>query len=47
MKYISTVLLLLLIGCGSIFKHKQDFKNIGHEIVDEEVDDLIDEEKKV
>lgn len=43
MKIFSILFVLLLTSCNSIVKHKEDFKLIGHDMVDEGIDDAVDE----
>jgi uncharacterized protein YceK len=46
MKLISIVMLILLTGCGALIKHEGDIKLIGHDLMDEELDDLAKEKDK-
>ena len=40
MKLISILCLVTLVGCNSIHNHKDDFKAIGHDVLDEGIDDV-------
>ena len=37
---ISIVMMILLTSCNALAKHVDDFKSLGHDVVDEEVDDI-------
>jgi len=43
MKNVSIACLLLLTSCGALIRHKEDFKTIGHDVIDEEVDQIVEE----
>jgi len=43
MKNISITLLIVLTSCGALIKHKEEFKNIGHDVVDEGVDEIVEQ----
>lgn len=40
MKIISIVMLILLTSCTALSKHENDLKLFGHDVMDEELDDL-------
>jgi hypothetical protein len=46
MKMISILLLLALTSCNALVKDKEEIKKIGHDIVDEGVEDATKEMKK-
>ena len=41
MKFFSIVMLTLLTGCGAILKNEREIKKFGHDVVDEQVDQVI------
>lgn len=41
MKIFSIVMLILLTSCNALVKHTDDFKSLGHDVVDEEVDEIV------
>lgn len=46
MKNLSIALLLLLTSCQTVTKHKEDFREMGHEAMDEEFDKVMQELEK-
>ncbi len=40
MKKLSILALSLLTSCSAMQKHKEDFKTISHDIIDDEIDEL-------
>lgn len=45
MKKISILFLTVLTSCNTLVKHKEDFKPIAHDIIDEEIEDLTESKK--
>lgn len=43
MKNFSILLLTLLTSCQTVSNHKEDFRGMGHEALDEEYNKIIDE----
>lgn len=41
MKIFSIVMLILLTSCNALVKHENDFKVISHDVMDEEIDEII------
>jgi hypothetical protein len=42
MKFFSIVMIVLLTSCCALSKHKDDIKAIGHDVVDEGIDNASD-----